>query len=181
LKKQEKNSKKKQFRHANTKQDEDVAEGERTESTVIANGSLATKLLTELEATVVDKMSSINHRGERKRRRVDVCVGPDVKDWGSTIEKEQYVCAIRRQNFDDFIEKGNLRTKEAFSVTAKQSSDQIDKSAVEDVPVCEDDDSILHAALLKAQRLIRLKEMHAKNIELCNTTNNKLSGSKEVL
>mmetsp|Transcript_2955 Transcript_2955/g.4449 ORF Transcript_2955/g.4449 Transcript_2955/m.4449 type:complete len:345 (+) Transcript_2955:720-1754(+) len=78
------------------------------------------------------------------------------------------------------MEKGNLRTKEAFSVTAKQSSDQIDKSVVEDVPVVEEDDSILHAALLKAQRLKRLKEMHARNIELCDTANNKLSGSNGV-
>ena len=116
-------------------------------------------LLDELEATAVETKPN-----KRKRRRSDAEEEEDVvmetrDETQSTTEShepnEVEDAAKKRAKFDATMAKGNARTAEAFKVTTAPSE------AVEDD---EPDDAFLNAALAKARRLRRLREMSTQEV-----------------
>jgi U4/U6.U5 tri-snRNP-associated protein 1 len=98
-------------------------------------------LLAELEQTAVEDMPN------RKRRRRN-----DEENDDDEPAPVEIINNDKRSKYDKVMEKGNARTAAAFKVEAK-------KPAVPDVDDEEPDDAFLHAALAKARRLRKLKEM----------------------
>jgi U4/U6.U5 tri-snRNP-associated protein 1 len=109
-------------------------------------------LLDELEATAVETTKP----STRKRRRSDAddTADSDHID-GSTKDAEiPDEAAKKRARFDATMAKGNARTAEAFKVVAPAPA----PTFMDDEP----DDAFLNAALAKARRLRRLKEMSSQ-------------------
>jgi U4/U6.U5 tri-snRNP-associated protein 1 len=108
-------------------------------------------LLDELEATAVETTKP----SKRKRRESDADENADSDQVGSTkiseIPEEQDEAAKKRARFDATMAKGNARTAEAFKVVAPAPA----PTFMDDEP----DDTFLNAALAKARRLRRLREM----------------------
>lgn len=164
LKKQDDLLKKKHFRSI-TEQDEEALISEQLQVTDAEKGSYpqSNSLLDELEATAVDTKAS--HRGGRIQRRTtreDDDHPADETMSDSNLQKEENSIATRRQKFENAMEKGNLRTKKAFDIQDQPPIDKTNKPTPDEVvstTMIEDDDSILIAALSKAQRLKKLKEM----------------------
>jgi len=85
----------------------------------------------------------------------------------TTMEEDEVV--TRRKRFDTIMEKGKVRTDRAFNRTATAISKRSSPNAQltdDDGAADDDDDAFLNAALAKARRLKRLKE-------LTNTNNSK--------
>lgn len=100
-------------------------------------------LLDELEETAVPEMVS------KKRKTIES---------DNRKSTEQTDSAAKRSRYDTIMNKGNARSKLAFSSdhpTTKQTTEY----GLEDEP----DDAFLNAALAKARRLNRLKELSAKS------------------
>lgn len=100
-------------------------------------------LLEQLEETAVPEMS-----GMRKRRQIDDQGSNDHPMTGVNIKEE---AKDKRARYDDIMAKGNERTRLAFQETKKPKLEEPDD---------EPDDSFLNAALAKARRLNRLREMN---------------------
>lgn len=73
---------------------------------------------------------------------------------------------VRRQKFENALQKGNLRTKKAFHLHDQPQIEENQKPTPDEIVSSssaavfeEDDDAVLIAALSKAQRLKKLKEM----------------------
>jgi U4/U6.U5 tri-snRNP-associated protein 1 len=111
--------------------------------------------LDELEATAV----KTERPSKRKRRRADSETDAPAPDSEMTDAKEEDAVmgeedtAKKRARFEATMAKGNARTAEAFKVITTSTP-----TAVDDEP----DDAFLNAALAKARRLRRLKEMSTK-------------------
>ncbi len=109
--------------------------------------------LDELEATAVKK----ERPSKRNRRRADSETDAPAPDSEMTDANEEDAVmgeedtAKKRARFEATMAKGNARTAEAFKVITTPT-------AVDDEP----DDAFLNAALAKARRLRRLKEMSTK-------------------
>jgi U4/U6.U5 tri-snRNP-associated protein 1 len=108
-------------------------------------------LLQELEETAVQAPVS------RKRRRMDGESAPIVTSSADEtlpmdIDGDKQV---KRQRFDEIMAKGNERSRQAFLGRAKTA-----KAA--DLDEDEPDDAFLSAAVEKARRLNRLKEISSK-------------------
>jgi U4/U6.U5 tri-snRNP-associated protein 1 len=170
-KKASKKRKSKHRHHDDDDDDDDDNEGDNATSLRLAklrSKGAAKGLLEELEETAVDSSSA----GARKRRRRDsdgdemmdeTDEGPgrvtsarddeqpqvdklDVAKSESTIEES-------RAKFDAIMAKGNERTLLAFSAKSKKGSADV---GLDDE---EPDDAFLNAALTKARRFNRLKEL----------------------
>jgi U4/U6.U5 tri-snRNP-associated protein 1 len=111
--------------------------------------------LDELEATAVKK----ERPSKRNRRRADSETDAPAPDSEMTDANEEDAVmgeedtAKKRARFEATMAKGNARTAEAFKVITTSTP-----TAVDDEP----DDAFLNAALAKARRLRRLKEMSTK-------------------
>eukprot|EP00529_Nitzschia_sp_RCC80_P009448 CAMPEP_0113505768 /NCGR_PEP_ID=MMETSP0014_2-20120614/35511_1 /TAXON_ID=2857 /ORGANISM="Nitzschia sp." /LENGTH=777 /DNA_ID=CAMNT_0000401139 /DNA_START=37 /DNA_END=2366 /DNA_ORIENTATION=+ /assembly_acc=CAM_ASM_000159 len=152
FKKKKKKEKKKKDRHRRRTEledddDEDENGGLDLATTATRNGGGS--VLSQLEKTAKSEESS----GLRKRRNLndeeetngDVEISTAKSSSGSTNKRTQYEKAM---------EKGNLRTREAFTTTAQTKKAQ-PSYADEEV-----DDSFLNAAISKARRLNRLRGMN---------------------
>lgn len=132
-KKKEKKDKKKRQRNVES-DDEDL--GDR-------NGTKP-NLLAQLEGTAVPEKS-----GMRKRRQLDDNESNDHPMNGVIVKEE---ARDKRARYDEIMAKGNERTRLAF--------EKKNKPEVEELLDDEPDDSFLNAALAKARRLNRLREMN---------------------
>jgi U4/U6.U5 tri-snRNP-associated protein 1 len=108
-------------------------------------------LLEQLEKTAV-----VEAAGLRKRRRSDsLDEAKPEKSVSNPLEMQvDGDESTKRAKYDKIMAKGNERTNLAFADKQKQRTEEI----LEEEP----DDSFLHAALAKARRLNRLREMSQK-------------------
>jgi U4/U6.U5 tri-snRNP-associated protein 1 len=119
-------------------------------STLLAVPS--TSLISQLEQT-----SSENNEtgGLTKRRTIPV---RDEEDQPISMHKAGFDVVdeqkAKRAKFDAIMEKGNQKTRSAFNMVSKTNVQN--QPAMDDEP----DDSFLNAALAKARRLNRLREMN---------------------
>eukprot|EP00985_Skeletonema_marinoi_P027018 scaffold21535_cov63-Skeletonema_marinoi.AAC.1 len=103
-------------------------------------------LMASLEATAVDAKSEGN--GRKRRRNDDGSMDIENSTNGDTDE-----IITKKDRFDQIMEKGKMRTEKAFQKSAPPSSTLADEDNA-------DDDAFLNAALAKARRLKRLKDMN---------------------
>jgi len=156
FKKKSKKDKKKKKKNRRAESDED----EDDEPAVQLPPKKKKGLLEELEETAVVESGT-----SRKRRRSedDEDILPSVETTGSTKAKSddamdvdgndvEKAKAEKRVKFDAVMAKGNERTKRAFQTTQVKQPDAKD---LDEGP----DDAFLNAALAKARRLNRLKQM----------------------
>jgi U4/U6.U5 tri-snRNP-associated protein 1 len=130
-------------------------------------------LLAELEQTAVEVIPN------RKRRRRDDEENND--DEPATVK---ILNNDKRSKYDKVMEKGNARTAAAFQVEVK-------KPAFAEFDDEEPDDAFLHAALAKARRLRKLKEMAspvtkgaeavAKAVQIANAKQKPLENNTGVI
>jgi U4/U6.U5 tri-snRNP-associated protein 1 len=135
--KKKKDKKKKKRRAAESDDEDDDAEGE----TKPQRG-----LLEELEETAVDATTA-----KKRRRSNDETNVTDPSNGTAEpmdVEEDKQEEAKKRARFDAIMAKGNERTREAFQT--KDKPVDLDE---------EPDDAFLNAALAKARRLNRLREM----------------------
>jgi U4/U6.U5 tri-snRNP-associated protein 1 len=103
-------------------------------------------LLEELEETAVDATTA-----KKRRRANDELTATDPSNAAAVpmeVVEDKQEEANKRAKFDAIMAKGNERTREAFQTKAKPVD--LDE---------EPDDAFLNAALAKARRLNRLREM----------------------
>ena len=141
--KKKKKDKKKQKKHGRKIQEESDEEEEDGVIEPISNKMAKGGLLDELEATAVDTKPL-----QRKRRRSE----DDEEDLSPDVAATKDLTKDRRAKFDAIMAKGNQRTQNAFGDTKK-------KPSVADLDEEEPDDAFLNAALAKARRLNKLKEL----------------------
>eukprot|EP00537_Pseudo-nitzschia_pungens_P013490 CAMPEP_0172387498 /NCGR_PEP_ID=MMETSP1061-20121228/4792_1 /TAXON_ID=37318 /ORGANISM="Pseudo-nitzschia pungens, Strain cf. pungens" /LENGTH=814 /DNA_ID=CAMNT_0013117149 /DNA_START=140 /DNA_END=2584 /DNA_ORIENTATION=- len=160
FKKKKKSKSKKKRRRADIEDDEDEDGDERNENlasvSAIGTKSEDNNLLSTLEKTAESSASS----SLQKRRRTDDDDDDDDDEEMQSNEnainlQQQLKPQTKRLNYQKIMEKGNERTRKAFETrTVKKEVDDAD--IVDDEP----DDSFLNAALAKARRLNRLREMN---------------------
>ena len=110
--------------------------------------NVGNSLMASLEATAVDVKSG-DGNGRKRRRHNDNEDGDQKSDTTDTDE-----ITAKKKKFELIMQKGKERTDKAFQNTTAKSSEMVDD---EDTA---DDDAFLNAALAKARRLKRLKEMN---------------------
>jgi len=152
--KKQKKEKKKKRRRADSDDDEDDG-GANNVSIPTEQATSDGNLLSKLESTAIPNQPS----SLQKRRRTDDGTEeqPDSFSNVSSMNIEKTVTRrpqADRANYDRIMEKGNERTNRAFNTDVVKKEE--DKSIVDDEP----DDSFLNAALAKARRLNRLREMN---------------------
>lgn len=120
------------------------------------SGAPTGSLLESLEATAVKQEM------RKKRRRDGGGVNEDgtINHESSTADGEEpsdeQLMKEKRNKFDRIMEKGKIRTDRAFKSThVKNEKSTSDAAAIDD----EEDDAFLNAALAKARRIQRLKEL----------------------
>lgn len=152
--KKKKKSKKKRRRAEIGEDEEEEEDGPHVFSALASGIKSGNTLLSKLEETSnVDESSNL----QKRRRNDDVADDEGMRtssDLG-TQERElqrQLKIETSRSNYDKIMEKGNERTRDAFT-TVKVAKEE---DFVDDEP----DDSFLNAALAKARRLNRLREMN---------------------
>jgi U4/U6.U5 tri-snRNP-associated protein 1 len=153
--KKQKKEKKKKRRRADSDDDEDDG-GANNVSIPTEQTTSDGNLLSKLESTAIPNQPS----SLQKRRRTDDATEeqPDSLSNASSMNIEKTVARrpqTNRANYDRIMEKGNERTSKAFNTKAVVKTEE-DTSIVDDEP----DDSFLNAALAKARRLNRLREMN---------------------
>lgn len=106
-----------------------------------------TDLLDMLEETAVDQPAT-----KRRREEDGAKVMPDVTTISSQQPSDE--TGNKRSRYEQVMAKGNERSRAAFGGNAKNFQSTLDGGEDE-----EPDDAFLNAALAKARRLHRLKEM----------------------
>ena len=167
LEKMRKKSKKKMKKDKKKKQrrvhsDDDESDNDQEDS---RGGEMNadSSLMASLEATAVDVKSDGN--GRKRRRHDDNEVDGDQKS--DTTDTDEITA--KKKKFELIMQKGKERTDKAFQNTTAKSSEMVDE---EDAA---DDDAFLNAALAKARRLKRLKEMNG------DTTSKTVKGEAVVI
>ena len=150
LEKMRKKNKKKMKKDKRKKQkrvhsDDDDDESDNDQEDARGGGmDVGNSLMASLEATAVDVKSDGN--GRKRRRHDDNEDGDQKSDTTDTDE-----ITAKKKKFELIMQKGKERTDKAFQNTTAKSSEMEDTA---------DDDAFLNAALAKARRLKRLKEMN---------------------
>lgn len=152
--KKKKKKKDKKRRKTQLESDDEEEQDEDAAPDASSNGAKS-NLLEQLEETAMPTSS-----GLRKRRRTDDDDEGEVpvtktgfvsvkQENGEMIQKKE-----KRTKYDEIMAKGNERTQKAFA--DKTKSKQSEESVLDEEP----DDSFLNAALAKARRLNRLRDMN---------------------
>jgi U4/U6.U5 tri-snRNP-associated protein 1 len=173
-KKKSKKDKKKNQRSAYD-DDDDSGDEHLDKNNSADNAPAASSLLESLEATAVKQEM------RKKRRR-------DMGDQGTTTIKEEVTTTEgeeptdeqlmkeKRSKFDRIMEKGKIRTERAFQSAADTTKNALSDSAILDD---EEDDAFLNAALAKARRIQRLRELNGDTSS--NNAPIKVKGEEAVL
>ncbi|KAL7442848.1 hypothetical protein ACHAXM_008549 [Skeletonema potamos] len=109
-------------------------------------------LMASLEATAVDVTSDEIGRKRRRNDNDDGCIEVEkstLDDDGNMADHEEI--AAKKNRFDQIMQKGKMRTERAFQKSAE---------IIDDEDNADEDDAFLNAALAKARRLKRLKDMN---------------------
>lgn len=155
FKKKKKHKKEKKKRRRTTEDDED--EEETNVAVKAETNTSGTSLLSKLESTADSNQSS----SLQKRRKIDDLDDEDDRPSFSntaSIKVETVKGRLEQTNrssYDKAMEKGNVRTNNAFN-TERVAEKKEDASMLDEEP----DDSFLNAALAKARRLNRLRKMN---------------------
>ncbi|KAL7495168.1 hypothetical protein ACHAWT_003697 [Skeletonema menzelii] len=110
-------------------------------------GGGGNSLIASLEATAVDVKSS---GGNGRKRRTNDDGSMDIK---KSTDGDMDEITAKKDRFDQIMQKGKMRTDKAFQKSAPVSTTFADEDNA-------DDDAFLNAALAKARRLKRLKDMN---------------------
>ncbi|CAJ1966904.1 unnamed protein product [Cylindrotheca closterium] len=145
LKKDGKFKKKKKKDKKSKKQRRRKMDSDDEEEKVEAPGTQNGNLLQHLEET-----ASAEVTGMRKRRKVDEEESNDHIMTDGDVKEE---AREKRARYDDIMDKGNERTRLAFQEKKKP---KVEEDWFDEEP----DDSFLNAALAKARRLNRLRELN---------------------
>ena len=153
-KKKSKKDKKKNKRSAlDDSDDESPDNGGSTENT----GAPAGSLLESLEATAVKQEMRKKRRRDGGGMDEDGIINHESSNAAGEEPNDEQLMKEKRNKFDRIMEKGKIRTDRAFkSTTSKNEKSTSDAAAMDD----EEDDAFLNAALAKARRIQRLKELH---------------------
>jgi len=147
MKKDKKKNKKKRRVQSDDEDEESDEDGGGT------NLGAGNSLMASLEATAVDVKSDGN--GRKRRRNDDDTDGTmDIEKSTSNNGDTMDEITAKKNRFDQIMQKGKMRTEKAFQKPAPISSDVM----MEDDTA--EDDAFLNAALAKARRLKRLKDMN---------------------
>ena len=155
-----KKKKKKKDKKRRRKTDSEKEEDEGANDITMQIGAISeTDLLSKLENSADANRSS----NLQKRRRTDDIVDDDeviplsntrVTNAEKTISHQPQP-QMNRAKYDEIMEKGNTRTKKAFNMDKIVENSGNRRAEEEDL-----DDSFLNAALAKARRLNRLRELN---------------------
>lgn len=155
FKKKKKHKKEKKKRRRTTEDDDD--EEETNVAVKAETNTSGTSLLSKLESTADSNQSS----SLQKRRKIgDLDDEDDLPSFSNTTSIKVETVKGRleqtnRSSYDKAMEKGNVRTNNAFN-TERVAEKKEDASMLDEEP----DDSFLNAALAKARRLNRLRKMN---------------------
>jgi U4/U6.U5 tri-snRNP-associated protein 1 len=129
----------------------EMADDDEEEGVNHGAGYVASSLLSQLESTANAEDSSLQKRRKLDTNRTgeDDVMGEEVTTTASALPNK------KRTQYERAMEKGNMRTREAFNTTALTKTAQSSFDADEEV-----DDSFLNAAISKARRLNRLRGMN---------------------
>ncbi|KAL7563210.1 hypothetical protein ACA910_014484 [Epithemia clementina (nom. ined.)] len=128
-------------------------EDENEDDTVVAQPNKSSSILADLEATRKAQGTLVL---TRKRRLTDEGDPDGSKNMGLMGEEDGE--HIKAQRYASIMEKGNERTRKAFDAEMKQSKASTQGMDDDEEP----DDAFLSAALAKARRLNRLRELAEK-------------------
>ena len=150
---------KKQNKRAALDEDESDNENPNNVNTTATGSSL----LESLEATAVKQEM------RKKRRRHGGADENNAFDESNPTEGEEpsdeQIMKEKRSKFDRIMEKGKIRTDRAFKFTTPKTDTTV-TSAPDDE---EEDDAFLNAALAKARRIQRLKELNGVKSDVIKT------------
>jgi len=141
-KKKEKKKKRSRTKVEDSDDDDDV-------DAASANKTNAHNLLEQLEQTAVENDDPSTQRKRRRSESEDEAPNNGFKQVDTTTQQPG---DQKRSRYDEIMKKGNERTKQAFEEKPKV----VESSAYDEEP----DDSFLNAALEKARRLNRLRELN---------------------
>ncbi|KAL3789213.1 hypothetical protein HJC23_002798 [Cyclotella cryptica] len=167
-KKDKKKMKKSRKMSKRSSYDEDESEGETgdnhesSEVAVSDNGSGS--LLESLEATAVKQELRKKRRREGSAMAHDEAAPNNDASIAAKPEEpsDEQLMKEKRSKFDRIMEKGKIRTDKAFKSTMSSVSSRSVDTASQDGAFegDDDDDAFLNAALAKARRIQRLKELN---------------------
>jgi U4/U6.U5 tri-snRNP-associated protein 1 len=155
-----KKKQKKEKKHRKALVDSGDEDGDDEEPSTVRSNRVGRKenILETLEETAAPVSSGLRKRRRTEDDEHDDSTKPGVLDSRFTGLKHEATGGLeqddRRAKFDAIMAKGNERTKQAFSTKSKEPQrDVLDE---------EPDDSFLNAALAKARRLNRLRQLNTK-------------------
>lgn len=149
-KKDKKKAKKDKKRNKRVALDESDGEDNVTSENAEGGGSL----LESLEATAVKQEMRKKRRRDGGAEADDSTNNEAAAATGEEPTDEQLM-KEKRSKFDRIMEKGKIRTEKAFKSTASSKPTSQTAAPLDD----EEDDAFLNAALAKARRIQRLKEL----------------------
>ena len=158
FKKKAKKSKKRRRRTEIDDDNDDEEEEGANQSSILTPSN--TSVLSKLEETARSNDSSSLHKRRRTDDDADDETMQSMSNGGGVSTKEdntlQQQSETKRSDYDKIMEKGNERTRIAFD------NKKVTKKEEEDIDLMDEepDDSFLNAALAKARRLNRLREMN---------------------
>ena len=149
MKKKKDRKTKKKRRVQSDEEESDEEEGSGTNLASTGGNSL----MASLEATAVNVKSDGNGR---KRRRSNDDDDGNMDNEKSTDDADEITA--KKDRFDQIMQKGKMRTEKAFQKSAPLSASR--EMVDDEDDIADDDDAFLNAALAKARRLKRLKDMN---------------------
>ena len=158
FKKKAKKSKKRRRRTEIDDDNDDEEEEGANQSSILTPSN--TSVLSKLEETARSNDSSSLHKRRRTDDDADDETMQSMSNGGGVSTKEdntlQQQSETKRSDYDKIMEKGNERTRIAFD------NKKVTKKEEEEIDLMDEepDDSFLNAALAKARRLNRLREMN---------------------
>jgi U4/U6.U5 tri-snRNP-associated protein 1 len=157
FKKKAKKSKKRRRRTEIDDDNDDEEEGANQSSILTPSN---TSVLSKLEETARSNDSSSLHKRRRTNNDTEDGTMQSMSNGGGVSTKEdntlQQQSETKRSDYDKIMEKGNKRTRIAFDKKKAMKKKEEDIDLMDEEP----DDSFLNAALAKARRLNRLREMN---------------------
>ena len=174
-------------RRTKSKKEESLEEGDDDAGVVASKNSL----LSSLEATAVGVDVSLGKKG-RQRDDDDKDETMQNNDGGGEDnvqiyenndkeeDEEARIVAERRHRYDDIMAKGKARSDKAFKTELKNAMLPSSLNNDDDDDDGDDDDAFLNAALAKARRLQRLRELNGSVGGMPNTIV-KVEGEEAVI
>ena len=166
-KKDKKRSRKQRTGQEDDNDDDD--EGRDSGGKGTASGGGIESLLEDLEASAptFTRDGAVRDRGSRRRKERDADGSEMEGDGDATATAggdDEEALSTKRRKFDLVMEKGNKRTADAFGTSTGEGDNTTKTSSNFGIDEGDDgdDDAFLNAALSKARRIRKLKEIQSK-------------------